>query len=431
MKRSHTALSAVLVLLAVLGIGCTKKTAAEPESAEDAPTTPVQVAPAVRKNISAVLDLEAVVYPLRQATIVPKISAPIQRFLVQRGDHVRSGQLLATLEDRDLSAAADESKGLYEQAVATYQGTSAATLPDDLTRAKSDLQSATEGLDAATKVYESRVKLFKEGALAQKLVEDAKVAQVQAQSALDTARQHLQSLQTVGQASQLQAAQAQVSAAKAHYGSAEAQLSYSQIHSPLTGVVADRPLNVGEIAGAGSALLAIVDISRVVARANVPVDLASSIRVGQAGVIAAGEKELKGRITVVSPAVDQNTTTVQVWVEAANPGELIKLGSSVRIHVDVEDIKNAIVVPVAALLSAEGEGEKVIVAGTDSLAHDRPVQVGVRNQDEVQITKGLQPGERVVIAGGLGLDDKAKISVEGKTGDKPAANEKSGANDDK
>ena len=59
-------------------------------------------------------------------------------------------------------------------------------------------------------------------------------------------------------------------AAQAHYNSAEAQLSYAQVRSPINGVIADRPLNVGEMASAGSALLTVVDISRVVARANVP-----------------------------------------------------------------------------------------------------------------------------------------------------------------
>ena len=400
-----------LFVLLILSSACSKPAADAAASGETSPVTPVQVAPVERTSIASVVNVEAVLFPLHQASIVPKITAPIQRFLVQRGDHVHAGGLLAVLENRDLATAAQENKALYEQAQATFKNTSAATMPDELTRSQNDVKSAEEALDAATKVYESRLHLFKEGALAQKLVEDAKVVKVQAQSTLDTAQQHLQSLQRVGQSSQLEAAKSQVAAAEARYRSAEAQVSYSRIQSPIGGIVSDRPLNVGEMASSGSSLLTIVDISRVVARANVPVDATTKMRVGQPGIISSGTIELSGKVVVVSPAVDPNTTTVQVWVEAANPGEKIKLGTSVRVKIQVADLTNAVVVPTSALLPAEGGGERVMIAGSDSLAHSQPVKTGIRNGDSVQITSGLKGGEQVIVAGGLGLDDGAKIEI--------------------
>ena len=74
--------------------------------------------PTVRQTIHQVVTTEAVLYPIRQASIMPKISAPVAKFLVQRGDHVREGQRVAMLEDRDLVAAAQESRQMYEQAEA-------------------------------------------------------------------------------------------------------------------------------------------------------------------------------------------------------------------------------------------------------------------------------------------------------------------------
>ena len=155
------------LLLAFTGLlalsGCSKKGDDERAKSDEAAATPVQLARAEEKPIESVMTAEAVLYPLKQATVVPKISAPVQRFLVQRGDHVREGQLVAVLESRDLAAAAQESKQLYEQAQATYQNTSAATMPDDLTKAESDVQTAQETLDAAAAVYESRAKLSMQG----------------------------------------------------------------------------------------------------------------------------------------------------------------------------------------------------------------------------------------------------------------------------
>ncbi len=402
---------AYFLTVLLLTAGCSKKNAADTVSKEEAAAAPVQVAAAKRAAIHSFVTAEAVLYPLKQANIVPKISAPVARFLVQRGDHVRQGQLLAVLEDRDLVAAAQESKQLYEGAHATYENTTAATMPDDLTKAKTDVESSRQALDAAQRLYDNRQALLRQGALAQKLVDDAKVALVQAQSQFTTAQQHLQSLQTVGRTEQLKGAQAQEAAAKAHYENAAAQVSYAEVRSPMNGVIADRPVNVGEMASSGSALVSIVDLSRVVARASIPVQQAAALKVGDRATISGAGVELTGKVTVVSPAVDPNTTTIQVWVEAPNPGERLKLGSTVQISVDAGAIPDAIVVPVSALLASDEGGEKVMVAGSDGLAHERPVKTGVHSGDDVQILSGLKEGEVVITQGGLGLDDKAKIQI--------------------
>ena len=115
---------------------------------------------------------------------------------------------------------------------------------------------------------------------------------------------------------------------------------------------------MGEMASAGSALFSIVDLSRVVARANVPVQEAAQITLNRPATISAGGVELKGKVTVVSPAVDPSTTTIQIWVEAANPGERLKLGSTVRIAIDAGEIPNAIVVPAAALLPSDDAAKR-------------------------------------------------------------------------
>lgn len=391
-------------------LACSTKPGTDAESAQQ-PVTPVQVAVAKRGNIARIVTAEAILYPLKQANIMPKISAPVQKFLVQRGDHVREGQLLAVLEDRDLQAAAQENKNLYGQAEALYENTRAATVPDDAARAKADVQTARQTLDAAQTLYQNRLQLFKEGALARKLVDDAKVALVQAQSQFDTAQQHLTSLETVGRSAQLKGAQAQMEAAKAHYESAQAQLSYAEVRSPMSGIVSDRPVNIGEMASSGAALFSIVDISEVVARANIPVQEAAAMHVGDPATISGSGVKLTGKITVVSPAVDPNTTTLQVWVGAANPGERMKLGLTVQIAANIGDVKDATIVPAGALLASDEGGEKVMIAGTDGAAHESKVEAGVRDGDNVQILNGVKPGDRVIIEGALGLDDKSKIEI--------------------
>ncbi len=394
---------AVLVLL----VACSSK---PKEAADDAAAAPVEVTPAEMKDLHVLVTAEAVLYPVNQATIVPKITAPVRQFLAQRGDHVKQGQLLAVLEDRDLRASAIESQQLYQQAEANLENTRSSQMPDDLTKAKSDLTAAQETLDAAQKVYDNRVGLFKEGAIAQKLVDDAKVSLVQAQSQLDTAKQHLASIQNAGQPAQLKSAEAQANAAKAHYESSAAQTSYSEVRSPISGIVADRGINLGDIAGNGTPLFTIVDISRVVARANIPMGQLARLHAGQAATIRTALGTWKGKVTVISPSADANTTTAQVWVEVPNTNESLRPGESVKIEIEAGDV-HAIAVPASAILASDEGGEKVMVALADGTAQERKVEVGIRDGDNVQVVSGLKAGENVITKGALGLDDKAKIEV--------------------
>jgi HlyD family secretion protein len=402
---------AALILAFSSLVGCGKGSDTKEAAEQEAPT-PVTVEPVLRGAIDHVITADAVLYPINQANVIPKISAPVRRILVNRGDHVRVGQLLAELEVRDLAAAAEETKHQYEQTQAASQTLTGATVEEDRAKAESDVKSAQQALDTAQKLYDNRVALQREGALAQKLVDDAKVALVQAQSQYDVAQRHLQGLNQVSQREAIRGSQEQVAAAKAHYDSALVQASYGEIRSPISGVISDRSIYPGEIAASGSPLASIVDISQVVARTNVPAKEATAISVGRPARITGPDGDLAGKVTVVSPAVDPNTTTVEVWVQVPNPGEKLRPGGTVRVSIIAETIQNTIVVPAAALLNSDEGGQKVMVIDKDSVAHERKVVPGVRQGERVQIVTGLQEGEQVVTSGGLGLEDKAKVTIQ-------------------
>ena len=396
---------ALSMLLSSCGAGKKK------EEAEDA-VTPVQIATAERKSIRRIITAEAILFPVAQSAVTSKISAPVRRFLVNRGDHVRQGQLLAELEDRDLTSAVSESKALYNQAQAQFQTMTKATIPEDVTKSKTDVESARQALDAAKKLYDNRANLVREGALAQKLADDAKVALVQAQSQFDVTQRHLESVQSVSRAEQIKNAQAQVDAAQARVSGAQAQVAYAEIRSPIDGIVADRPVNPGEMASSGTALVTIVNISEIVARANVPVRDASYLKVGSVATLSGPDGDLKGKVTVVSPAVDASSTTLEVWIRARNPGEKLKPGITAKVSIQADTIAAAVVIPTSALVSSDEGGSQVMLVGADSLAHEQKVETGIRQEDIVQVTEGLKGGEKVVTVGNVGLADKAKVEVQ-------------------
>jgi multidrug efflux pump subunit AcrA (membrane-fusion protein) len=388
--------------------GCSKKE----ESEAEAPA-PVQVTAVTQDTIRRLVAGDGMLFPRDQASVMPKIASPVEKFYVNRGDHVKQGQLLAVLENRDLTAQAAEGQGAMDLAESNLRTTSGASVPEALVKAQTDVEADKQAMDAAKKVFDSRGQLFKEGALAQRQVDEALVNYTQAKSQFETAQEHLRVLQAVAKDEQIKTASSQVESAKAHHQSLEAQLSYARILSPIGGVIADRPLYAGEMATPGTPLLVVMDISRVVARVSVPQSQAATVKVGHPATITqvdSGE-QVPGKVIVVSPATDPASTTVQVWVEAENPGEKLKPGASVHAVIITELFKAATVVPIAAILPGEEKGTAVLTVSADSTAHKKQVELGVREGDKVQILSGVRPGEEVVVVGGLGVDDKAKVKI--------------------
>ncbi len=340
----------------------------KPEEKETETPAPVQVTAVTQATIQRIVAGDGALFALNQASLIPKITAPVQKFYVNRGDHVKQGQLLAVLENGDLIAAANESKGAVVQAESNLRTTEGATVPDSVVKAQTDVDSARTARDNAKKVLDSREQLFEEGALAQRLVDESRVTYSQAESQLQAAQEHLRTLQSVAKEEQIKGAAAQVQSAQAHLDSQETQVAYSRVTSPIAGIVADRPINVGEMANAGSPLLTIVDISRVVARVDVPQGEASAVKVGQTAALTQpdSKEDVQGKVTVVSPATDPNSTTVQVWILIDNPGERLKPGMAMHAAIATEVYKAATVVPVAAILPGEEGGTAVLTVSPDN-----------------------------------------------------------------
>jgi len=384
------------------------------DKADKEPTVSVQVAPVEKTTIQQVIKTQAILFPRQQAAIVAKISAPVQKFLVKRGSPVHKGQLLAVLENRDLSAAAQENKGSYEQAQAAYETTTAANLPEEIQKAEAEEQQSKKALDAQEKVYQSRQQLYQEGALPRKELDQSGVEVVQARNQYSIAKKHLDTLLAIGKQQELKAAAGQLESAKGKYLGAEAQLSYSEIHSPIDGVVTERPLYPGEMAAAGTAIVTVMDLSAVIAKAHIPQADAALLKVGDKGTITVPgvDDPIEGTVTVVSPALDPNSTTVEVWLEAKNPKQQLKPGTSVQLSLTAKTVKDALVVPAASVISAADGSSAVMIAGSDGKAHQKSVKLGIRQDDDVQILEGVTASDKVVATGAYGLPDNTKIKVE-------------------
>jgi multidrug efflux pump subunit AcrA (membrane-fusion protein) len=318
--------------------------------------------------------------------------------------------LLAELENQDLAGVQLKSQGGYQQAQVTYDM--------QVQKVQQDIRLAKQTLDAQQKLYDSRQALYKEGAVSAKDVEDANVALTQARNVYELAQKE----------ADLKVAQAQVNIAKGDMANAEAQVNYTKITSPIDGVVTDRPFYTGETPPAGAALITIMDLSEVVARAHISQVDATHLKAGdEANISVPGQgPALKAKVTLVSPALDPNSTTVEVWVQAANPGGRLKPGVSARVTMIGQTVPHAIVAPLAALLTDTDGVTSMIVLDTDNKPHKQKVKIGIRDGGDLQITDGLKGGERVVTVGAFELDkmdDMTKAIIQVQAPKMPAEEE--------
>jgi RND family efflux transporter MFP subunit len=411
MKKSsnlahHLAQSLLVSLLATCMLACSSK------EKEEQPEVTIQATLAERGKIEQVIRTEATVFPKDQAALTPRVSSPVRTFYVNRGSRVHRGELVAVLENRDLAALVVDNQGAYEQAQAAYGLATSSSLPEEWQKAEYDLKAAKEAYDAQQKVYDGRKLLFDQGALPRKDYDQSVVALIQAKATYEIAKNHMTALETAGKKDQLKAAKGQLSSAQGKFEGAAAQLSYSEIKSPIDGVVTERPLYAGETAPAGTPLMVVMDTSSVIAKAHIPQQDAAVLSPGDPATLSGpGDVTVAGKVTLVSPALDPNSTTVEVWVTAPNPDAVLRPGTTVTAQIIAHTVNDAILIPPSALLKTPEGTTAVMVVGNDNKAHQVNVEPGIRQGDRVQITKGLSGGERVITAGAYGLPNETRVKI--------------------
>ncbi|ABF39313.1 secretion protein HlyD [Candidatus Koribacter versatilis Ellin345] len=386
--------------------GCSKQ--------EKAPTPEVEVqAEAVAAHeITLHVQGDAVLFALQQAAITPKVSAPVRKFFVQRGARVHRGQLLARLESRDVSAAAEDARGGFQQAESSYKTATQAAVPEEYQKAELDYEQAKTNLDVQQKIFDARQKLFQEGAIPGRDLDTARLNLVQAQSQFNEASKHLESAKAVTREQSMRNAEGQLQSARGKLQVAEASVSYTEIRSPIDGVVTDRPFFDGEMTTPGTPLITVMETSSLLAKAHLPQAEAQQLKPGDdATVTVQGlEKPVPGKVTMVSPALDPGSTTVEVWVKVENKEGALKPGTAARVAIAARTLKDALTIPSSAVLK-DDSGKAFVMVVENAMARKRDVQIGITDGDDVQIVEGLKAGEQVITTGSFGLDDKTKVKV--------------------
>lgn len=334
--------SLLSALLACVSLGLAASAGAE------VPTTSVRIQQQARQ-ITAEASIEAV----HQATLAAQIPGRVTAVHADAGDRVNRGQLLLDIDPSEVNAAT-------------------ASAAAGIARARTALSNAETELQRARSLVANNFL---------------------SQSALDLAL------------TRHEAARAELAAARAQHQQTRAVQAYAQVSSPLTGLVASRHIEAGEMAQPGRLLFTIYDPAHMRAVADLAPQRLAELGSGplQATVeLAADGRRILARQVTVLPAADANTHTVRVRVELPAGSEGLAPGSFARIHFQGASGTASLSIPQAAVLR-RGELSAVYVANADGSFSLRQLRLGRKLADseggeaQIEVLSGLSGDERIAL----------------------------------
>ena len=187
---------------------------------------------------------------------------------------------------------------------------------------------------------------------------------------------------------------------------------------------------VGEMVSVGQPIVIVMDLSNLIAKIHLSPEQAVALKPGDEAVVKIpGEAApVDGQVTLISPALDTGSTTLEVWVAVPNRDGKFKVGTSVQVSVSARTVQNALCIPDEALIATKTGDPAVMVIGPDGIANQKPVKAGITDGRDTEILSGLGAGDQVVTKGAYGMDDgtKVKIAAAGAADDEKPSSGKAG-----
>lgn len=340
----------------------------------------VELASVKRANMSAQITVVGNLIGALTVEAVPKVSGRLDDVFVRMGDRVNKSQRLAKIEDHELLEQ-------IKQADASFQ-VSAATIR----QREADLRLAQTNLDRTKNLFERQ--------LIPRQTYDDTDARYQAATA------------------QLDLAKAQHQQSQARLDELSINLANTVITSPVSGFVGKRTLDPGAWVTPNSVFLSVVDISLVRLVANVVEKDLRRITQGlhaDVSVDAFPGETFSGRVAHVAPVLDPATRTAQIEVDIDNPKFRLKPGMYAKVEFTVEHRENTLVVPTSALVDVGGDRGVFLPGSGDQgqVANFKKIEVGLMDQNLVEVASGLAEGDRVVTTGAAALREGDRILLPG------------------
>ncbi|SHI08840.1 HlyD family secretion protein [Desulfosporosinus lacus] len=271
-----------------------------------------------------------------KAQITSKLSAKVSDISVEVGSAVKKGDSLILLDTKDIEAQVSQAEAGVNTAQANLLKMQAGARPEQIAQAQSALDSAKISYTNAKNNFDRNQQLLAAGAISQAQLETEQTLLAAAQAQYNSAQDQLNLLIQGETEESLNVMRAQVGQSQAALELAKTQLGNGMIVSPISGIVSEKNINVGELASPGIILISVVNVDSLYIKASLPEGFMGDVSVGEEVVVKVAEikdQEFKGKISVIDPVLDSRSKSVLVRIQVDNPNKTLKPGMLAEIGI--------------------------------------------------------------------------------------------------
>ena len=321
-------------------------------------------------TIELAMAIQGDLKPVEEVPVRARIEGNLEAVNVREGDRVGRGQVMARFES-------SAEQGAEKSALA------------DVESAKADSVNAQWNADQSEE-------LFKAGAIPERDLRSSQQALV--------------------------AAKARLSAAQSRLFAAKRDVEDTRVLAPTSGIVSVRSIENGEHVSRGAQMFTVVRNDVLELEAAVPARFAGDVTAAMPVRFNAGGREMNGRVARVSPTINPANRSVTIYLQLPNPGGTLKGNTFATGRIVARTITGTIIVPTSAIRYGQQQNAPFVYRIANETVEHQPVELGVVDEQSriVQILKGLEVGDRVIVGNVGAIGRGVKVRVAGSTGDMPS-----------
>jgi len=374
------------------------KTASTAAAAPPSPAIAVETGRIETRELQRTVEAIGTLDPNEEVTVSNQVEGPVAKVLVDLGDFVKAGQVLATIDTSELDLAVRQQTAALQQELARL-GLSDANASMDESNS-SQVKQAEAALSEVRIRLDRTRKLTQEGVLPQQQLDEAQAKFDGADATVKLARESVRNIK------------ATVAARKAALDLAQKKLADARILAPISGLVKERLVSEGAYLKANSPVVTLVQSSPLKLRVDVPETAIESVHAGrlvQFAVDSLPARSFEGRISRVAPSVNQQSRTLKLEALVDNASGTLKPGLFARVTILTGKTEKSLVASPAALFSFAGLQKMFVVA--DGKVSERIVRTGSRGSDFVEIIEGAKEGDLVAVSNLGSLQQGREVST--------------------
>ncbi len=393
MKRRMWWIGSTVLVVLIVAIVATKATSSSTK------IDPTKIATIEQGDLAQSVVATGKVQPITKVEVKSKASGIVKKLLVDAGDRVKAGQVLAELDKEELQAQVRGDEAQLTAAEANLRAAEA-----DVERSKVDAQ----GVDVPTlqRAYERAKTMASQGVVSASALDDA-----QRNYEMAVNKRDLASAQLTINAAKVKQAQAQVTQYKASLARSEEQLNYATIVAPIDGEVLSRDVEVGDavssilvLGSSATLVMTLGNMKEVYVDGKVDESDIGKVYLGQPARIKVEsfkDKTFNGKVTKIAPmgVEKDNVTTFQVRVSIDNSGGELKALMTANAEIILKEDHNVLIIPENAIIYDKDKKAQVEVPDPKGKDGKRKVAVtvGISNGAKTELLSGLNKGDKVVL----------------------------------